>query len=98
MSYILRTFLLIGYPPIAKKVLKLILISLQFISEVTIASRKGGMEMPTADLAEERQRDEAQEVIGADSPVVVASLSENLNDEEICRIVGTKNVMGTCSG
>ena len=54
--------------------------------------------MPTADLAEERQRDEAQEVIGADSPVVVASLSENLNDEEICRIVGTKNVMGTCSG
>jgi hypothetical protein len=97
MSYILRTFLLIGYPPIAKKVLKLILISLQF-SEVTIASRKGGMEMPTADLAEERQRDEAQEVIGADSPVVVASLSENLNDEEICRIVGTKNVMGTCSG
>jgi hypothetical protein len=97
MSYILRTFLLIGYPPIAKKVLKLILISLQF-SEVTIASRKGGMEMPTADLAEERQRDEAQEVIGAESPVVVASLSENLNDEEICRIVGTKNVMGTCSG
>jgi len=97
MSYILRTFLLIGYPPIAKKVLKLILISLQF-SEVTIASRKGGMEMPTADLAEERQKDEAQEVIGAESPVVVASLSENLNDEEICRIVGTKNVMGTCSG
>lgn len=33
-----------------------------------------------------------------EAPVTLASLGEALSEEEICRIVGTKNVMGTCSG
>jgi len=33
-----------------------------------------------------------------DAPETLASLGEALSEEEICRIVGTKNVMGTCSG
>ena len=39
-----------------------------------------------------------QEVINETDAPVMWSLGEALSEEEICRIVGTKNVMGTCSG